>query len=376
LILLQSGLVCAVEGMSSLDLATPCPEGYVCDIGTNSSSQFDFLCPAGYSCDFGTTFQSQFQILCEAGFGCPEGTGFTQRNRFRCEPGFYCPAGSVSSTPEATQCPLGTTSLPLSTAMTDCFADTVNDICHVSPYHADIFDECLLAQKCFKTTGSAADYRVCFSNGLVYANYIFDDMLSNEVQVSDNFFRAEAMTVIRATCHWSQMPSEMNYYNHYRVVFNTFNKTVSKALDEVRPGFQGTWFGNPNIDKHGVMTFNIIALRETFFRFDITIRNGLYIENKNYTFFRNTMKFEVIRPRRAAPDSQELQQFLVMLARDKQSPVAPALNMMPPTLVSSPSKQGSGSSAKSYFQGSMEPIVDFTGEFLDAPLIPQVTIVF
>jgi hypothetical protein len=88
------------------------------------------------------------------------------------------------------------------------------------------------------------------------------------------------------------------------------------------------------------------------------------------------MKFEVIRPRRAAPDSQELQQFLVMLARDKQSPVAPALNMMPPTLVSSPSKQGSGSSAKSYFQGSMEPIVDFTGEFLDAPLIPQVTIVF
>jgi hypothetical protein len=39
--------------------------------------------------------------------------------------------------------------------MTDCFADTVNDICHVSPYHPDIFDECLLAQKCFKTTGSA-----------------------------------------------------------------------------------------------------------------------------------------------------------------------------------------------------------------------------
>jgi hypothetical protein len=200
-------------------------------------------------------------------------------------------------------------------------------------------------------------------------------MLTNEVQVSDNFFRAEAMTVVRASCHWSELPAEMNYNSHYRVIFNTFNKTVSKALDEVRPGFQGTWFGNPNVDKHGVLTFNIIALRETFFRFDITIRNGLYIENKNYTFFRNTMKFEVIRPNRAAPDSQELKQFLVMLAQDKQSPVAPALNIIPPTLMYGPSGQGIGSSARSFFQGSMEPIVDFTGENVDVPLIPQVKII-
>ena len=88
------------------------------------------------------------------------------------------------------------------------------------------------------------------------------------------------------------------------------------------------------------------------------------------------MKFEVIRPNRAAPDSQELKQFLVMLVQDKQSPVAPALNVIPPTLMYGHSGQGIGGSARSFFQGSMEPIVDFTGENIDVPLIPQVEMNF
>jgi hypothetical protein len=366
----QSGLVCAVDGMATLDLATPCPEGYVCDVGTDSNAQFDILCPAGYSCDFGTTPESQYSVLCEAGFGCPKGTGFTQRNRFRCEPGFYCPPGSVSSTPEASQCPLGTTSLPVSTVMSDCFADSTSDICHVSPYQADLFDECLLAQKCFKTTGSNADYSSCFGNGLIQANYIFDEMLSNEVQVSDNFFRAEAMTIVKAIFDWRQLPADMKYFDHYRLIFNTFNKTVSQALDEVRPGFEGTWFGNKNVDKHGVISFNIMALRDTFLRFDITIKNGLFIENKNYTFFRNTMKFEVIRPSRAAPGSAEVEQFLLMLAEDKQNPVAPALNIVLPKIKTNAASQGN--TQQSFYSGSLEPLVDFTGENFTLPLVPQV----
>ena len=358
--------MCAVDGMSSLDLATPCPEGYVCNVGTDTNSQFNILCPAGYTCDFGTTPESQYNVLCEAGFGCPAGTGFTQRNRFRCEPGFYCPAGSVSSTPDASQCPLGTTSLPMSTNISDCFSDSESDICHVSPFQADLFDECLLAQKCFKTTGSAAEYASCFSDGLVQADYNYDEMLTDEVQVSQNFFLAEAMTVVQASCDWRQLPSGMIYLNDYRIIFNTFNKSTSEALDEIRPGVEGTWFGNSAVDKHGILTFNVMALRDTYFRFDVTIKNGLFIENKNYTFFRNTMNFEVIRPSRAAPESSDVQQYLLLLTQDLQNPVAPALNVILPRIVSS--------SRQSFFSGSLEPLVDFTGDNDSVPLMPEASL--
>jgi len=241
----------------------------------------------------------------------------------------------------------------------------------VSPFQADLFDECLLAQKCFKTTGSSADYAKCFGNGLIQANYNFDEMLSNEVQVTSNFFLAEAMTIVQASCDWRQMPDAMMYFDDYRLVFNTFNKTSSQAMDEVKPGFGGTWFGSSSVDKHGINTFNILALRDTFFRFDVSMKNGLFIENKNYTFFRNTMKFEVIRPSRAAPGSTELQQYLLLLSRNLQNPVAPALNVILPKLAASIS-QGSGQG--SFFSGSLEPIVDFAGQNLSIPLVPEVSL--
>lgn len=202
------------------------------------------------------------------------------------------------------------------------------------------------------------------------ANYIFNEMLSNEVQVSDNFFHAEAMTVVKAIFDWRQLPASMVYFDHYRMIFNTFNKTVSQFLDEVRAGFGGTWFGSTEVDKHGILTFNIMTLRDTYLRFDISMNNGLFIENKNYTFFRNTMKFEVIRPSRASPGSTKVEQFLIMLLEDKQNPVAPALNVAPPLLKTIAAKQGN--TPQSYYSGSLEPVLDFTGENATIPLIPQV----
>jgi len=367
-----AGVVCPVEGMSSLRLSSPCPEGYVCGAGTNSSNQFEQLCPAGYYCDFGTTPSTQFDLLCEEGFGCPAGTGYTQRKRYRCDVGYYCPKGSISSQPQSTQCPVGTTSAPLATNVYDCFKDPngVSRLCYVSPYYDDLFDECLLSYKCSKTVKGMADYLICVQQGLQDANYVFADLLQNEYAVNTNFYKGQAMTVVKVSFDWRYLPIDMIYGEHYQLVMHIFNQTTGMNLQDVRPGYTGTWFGNAAVDKHGIMSFNVLCLRDTYIRFDVEILHGLYIENKNYTSFRDTAKFETLVPSRASTNADVPEQFYILLPRSNT--IAPPLNVVPTTVQVTTSKDSRGNEVSTVqFVNELQPLVDFAGDNSSIPLIPQ-----
>jgi len=368
-----AGVVCAVDGMSSMSLAAPCPEGYVCKTGTTSSSQFQELCPAGYYCDFGTTPATQFATPCEPGFGCPSGTGYTQRKRYRCTEGYFCPSGSTSGEPQGNHCPVGTTSKALAQTVHDCYKDTekIDSICQISPYFDDPFDECLLAYKCSKTTSDFASFSTCKRDGLLEANYVFKDMLQNELSVNENFFKGQAMSVVRVSFDWRTIPIDMKFLDHFQLVFNTFNVTTGIKLQELRPGFQGRWFGDASIDKHGILAFNVLCLRDTYFRFDVEILHGLYIENKNYSSFRDTVQFEALTSRRALLDSEEPVQFYVLLARSTL--IGPPLNLVPPeSVVYEYEDPRFGLQQKVRFINDMAPLVDFAGDNESNPLVPEV----
>jgi hypothetical protein len=368
-----AGVVCAVDGMSSMSLAAPCPEGFVCSPGTTSSSQFQDLCPAGYYCDFGTTPATQFATPCEPGFGCPAGTGYTLRKRYRCSEGFFCPSGSTSGEPKGSQCPVGTTSNALAQTVQDCYKDKENfdSICQISPYYDDPFDECLLAYKCSVTTSDFDSFTTCKRNGLLEANYIFKDMLQNELSVNENFFKGQAMTVVRVSFDWRAIPIQMKCLDHFQLVFNTFNLTTGIKLQELRPGYRGRWFGDASIDKHGILTFNVLCLRETYFRFDVEILHGLYIENKNYSSFKDTVKFEVLTSRHALLDSEEPVQFYMLLPRSTTR--APPLNLVPPeSVVYEYQDPRFGRQQKVRFINDMAPLVDFEGDNESNTLVAEV----
>ena len=367
-----AGVVCGVDGMSSMKLASPCPEGYVCKPGTTASSQFEEQCPAGFYCDFGTKPSTQFDTPCEAGFGCPAGTSYSQRKRYRCSEGYFCPPGSTSGEPKGSQCPVGTTSKALAQTVHDCYKDVerFDSICHISPYYDDPFDVCLLAYKCSKTTSTFEAYSKCKKTGLLDANYIFTDMLQNEVTVNENFFKGQAMSVIRVSLDWRIVPIDMKFLDHFQLVFNQFNVTSGIKLHEIRPGFKGTWFGEKSVDKHGILTFNVICLRETYFRFDVEMLHGLYIENKNYSSFRDTVKFEVLRSRRALLDASVPVQFYILLPRTKL--ISPPLNLVPPEAVLYEEKdERFGNQQKYRFVNKLEPLVDFAGDNESVPLYAQ-----
>ena len=364
-----AGIVCAVDGSFDLAAASPCPEGYVCSIGTNSVTQFETLCPAGYFCDFGTTPASQYDYLCEPGFGCTAGTGYTQRKRLRCEVGYFCPAGSVSDRPEATRCPVGTTSEPFSETVHDCVRDLENfdKICTLSPMYTESFDECLLGFKCSKISDTFEEYSLCLQNGLIDTNRIMDDILTNEATVNDNFFLAEAMSLVRVSCDWRLIPPEMQYNDHFQFVYYQFNNTQSTKVHEVRPGMAGTWFGKTEIPKHEILIFHLLPLRDTFIRFDIDILHGLFIENKNYTAFRDTVRFEVVKPSRAAVNADRPHQFYILMPKSGQ--VRPPLNVKP-VVSDIYIDETSGGQAVRYIN-ELQPILDFTGKDSKFPLIPQ-----
>ena len=291
---------------------------------------------------------------------------------YRCTEGYFCPPGSISGEPKGSQCPVGTTSQALAETVNDCYKDQekFDEICHVSPYYDDPFDECLLAYKCSKTTSNFEDFSTCKLNGLLDANYIFKDMLQNEITVNENFFIGQAMSVVRVSLDWRIIPIEMKFLEHFQLVFNTFNVTTGIKLHELRSGFQGTWFGDVSVDKHGIMVFNIMCLRDTYFRFDIELLHGLYIENKNYSSFRDTVKFEVLSSRRALLDSDEPVQFYVLLPRS--SLIGPPLNLVPPeSIVYDYEDPRYGLQQKVRFVNKMDPIVDFTGDNESNPLIPE-----
>ena len=312
------GVVCSIGGTTNLSLSSPCPEGYVCDTGTNSESQFKYKCPAGYFCDFGTTPATQYDFPCDAGYGCPEGTAYSTRNSLSCAAGYYCLAGSTSQKPLQTPCPIGTTSLEGAASVYECFNSGDSSICIVSPYYNDSFDPCLLKLKCWKVSPEdIAEQSTCYYEGIAEANYDFDGDLKNVALRDSNFLKLEAMATAVIQLDFRAVPIEMEYGNHFEVVVYYFNKTEGIQVDKVYDqclyltstediyedlfcqGYSGTWFGSTTVDKHGILEFTLLTHYEIWFRVEVAIVNGLYIENKNYTAFRQTMSVVFHYPTRA-----------------------------------------------------------------------------
>uniref|UniRef100_A0A7S0QR61 Tyrosine-protein kinase ephrin type A/B receptor-like domain-containing protein n=1 Tax=Cryptomonas curvata TaxID=233186 RepID=A0A7S0QR61_9CRYP len=312
------GVVCSIGGTTNLSLSSPCPEGYVCDTGTNSERQFKVKCPAGYFCDFGTTPTSQYDFPCDPGFGCPEGTAFSTRVSLPCSPGYYCLAGSMSQRPLQTKCPIGTTSLEGALSVYECFRSGTESICRVSPYYNTSFDPCLLKLKCWKTSPEDQEKQsTCFYKGIAEARYDFEGGLKNLVVRENNFLKLEAMANAVVKLDFRNVPIRMEHASHYEIVIYFFNKTDGIRVHRVyaqclylksKEGtyedlscqdFSGTWFESNTVDKHGILEFTISTHYEIWFRVEVEIVHGLYIENKNYTAFRQTMSITFHYPTRA-----------------------------------------------------------------------------
>jgi hypothetical protein len=359
-----AGIVCGREGIKEEYISSnACPEGYVCPKNTNSNQQFNVKCPAGFTCDFGTTPDKKYDVKCEAGYGCIEGTSKSQKNRLKCEIGYFCPEGSSSSTPPDTKCPVGTTSLTTAKTVEDCFKDPTmlaGRICRVSPYYNQTFDECLLNLKCCRASknGQACnerntEFETCVTTGKSDAQYDWDTLLKDSAQRSNNFYEAKGMEVTEVALDFRDVSSRMKYGDHYQIVLYYFEatcglprssntktvcsngiylhaSTIPLARNPDEPDTLVPWinsaiyndkiynsqFGEFKVVKQNLLQFTIMpqTLESAFFRIEIEILHGLFIETKDYTSFWNTMSIKNSRSRRALSIESDIEESLQFAA--------------------------------------------------------------
>ena len=92
----KPAIVCIVEGMTSLDQAIDCTEGYVCpNSRTTSFTMFDIPCPEGYYCGARTATEDQYRF-CDDGLYCPTASTSTGRTQNRCLAGYFWPLGTAA----------------------------------------------------------------------------------------------------------------------------------------------------------------------------------------------------------------------------------------------------------------------------------------
>ena len=313
------GVVCSVAGMTTLNISAPCPEGYVCEAKTNAEKQFQEKCPAGYVCPFGTTPATQFDMLCEPGYGCPEGTSFNTRKQLQCAPGFYCPEGSTSPNPLQTKCPIGTHSNEGARSVDECFrVPGISSICRVSPYYEDPIDTCELKLFCWKTSPESIEQQEqCFQIKQAEAGQAFEDNLIDSQRRDQMFHYLEAFGVAEVQLDFRNLPPDMRYLDHYEVAVYYYNNTnpfaIHRVIDECSylterkdeylrvkcSEYSGTWFESREIEKRGLLSFSISAHTDIYFRVEVEMFHGRYLDNKNYTAFRGTMSLNTHYPSRA-----------------------------------------------------------------------------
>ena len=93
--------------------------------------------------------------------------------------------------PLITKCPIGTTSDEGARSEYDCYRDSEESICRVSPYYSNsTFDAdlsyCMLRWTCWKTTPEDKDAQaLCVTKGLLEARYNFEEDLKNPSKKAD-----------------------------------------------------------------------------------------------------------------------------------------------------------------------------------------------
>jgi len=357
-----AGIVCGREGITEEYVdSNACPEGYVCPKSTNSNQQFDTKCPAGFTCDFGTTPEKQFDTKCEAGYGCIEGTSKSQKYRLKCENGYFCPEGSKSSAPADTKCPVGTTSNPAAKSVQDCFKDPsmlAGRICRVSPYYNQTFDECLLNLKCCRASKNGLscneknlEFYACVTNGKSDAQYDWDTLLKDTAQMPNNFVEAKGLQVTEINLDFQGVSERMRYGDHYQAVLYYFDAScglprevgtvctngiylhspvIPLAKHPDQPAtlvpfvngliysdkIYGSQFGEFKVVQQNILKFRLMPQthESVFFRIEIEILHGVFIETKDYTSFWNTMSVSRSRSTRALSIESEIEESLQFAA--------------------------------------------------------------
>jgi hypothetical protein len=90
-------IVCILEGMTSLDQAIDCPEGYVWpNYRTTSFTMFSNPCPEGYYWGARTSVPSDYNF-CDRGLYWPQASTSTGRTQNRCLSGYFCPLGTAAN---------------------------------------------------------------------------------------------------------------------------------------------------------------------------------------------------------------------------------------------------------------------------------------
>jgi len=362
-----AGIVCGREGIKEeYTTSNACPEGYVCPKNTNSNQQFDIKCPAGFSCDFGTTPETQFDVKCEAGYGCTEGVSTSQKNRLKCEIGYFCPEGSTSAAPPDTKCPVGTTSQAAAQKVEDCVKDPnvlAGRICRVSPWYNQTFDECLLNLKCCRASKNGlpcneknTEYSACVTDGKAEAQYDWSNLLKDSAQMSNNFIEAKGLQITEITLDFQGISKRMKYGDHYQLVIYYFDASCGLPGDVKTTCTNGVYlhspplplmkdpdqpdtlvptvnsavysdkiynaqFGEYLVNMQNVLKFSLMPMTEdsVYFRLEVEILHGLFIETKDYTAFWNTMSIKSLRAKRAVfieSDIEESLQFAAVVDRD------------------------------------------------------------
>ena len=409
-----AGIVCGREGIKEEYITSnACPEGYVCPKNTNSNQQFDNKCPAGFSCDFGTTPEKQFDVKCEAGYGCTEGVSTSQKNRLKCDIGYFCPEGSTSSAPADTKCPVGTTSVAAAQKVEDCVKDPnvlAGRICRVSPWYNQTFDECLLNLKCCRASKNGQpcneknlEYSGCVTNGKAEAQYDWANLVKDSAQMTNNFIEAKGLQITEITLDFRGITKRMKYGDHYQLVIYYFDASCGLPGDRKTTCTNGVYlhsppiplfkdpdhpdtlipyvngllysdkiynaqFGEYLVNMQNILKFNLMPMTQesVYFRLEVEILHGLFIETKDYTAFWNTMSIKSLRAKRAVSimsDIEESLQFAAIV--DKKQLVANTPNTLSPSNI--PKTYTTVENTAD--QIDARPLIDFvSNDWLNAPL--------
>jgi hypothetical protein len=255
----------------------------------------------------------------------------------------------------------------------DSFPD---GICKVSPFFDDSFDECLMILKCRKQNGhDQKGFKKCVEDSASTAGFDFKtEMTDSTKRNKENFHLIPAMSESTFTFDWSGLPPEMKYMEHFSLRLYQFGTEHGLPAEAINTGnlldpsdvdsklYYGSWFYSGNVTKRDELKFSVRAVSEVWIKWKVIILHGAFIENKNYTFFWNTVTVASTRPERADLGEKILPKvFMAMLPLTEDPEIARPLNV----------RHWPEENLAGEVSWSSNPYVNFVSESKNTVLMPQ-----
>jgi len=183
---------------------------------------------------------------------------------------YFCVAGTTERNPPSGKCPIGTTSLPQSSSIDQCFKTGDQIVSRRQPINVTaIPSSSELAM--WAPNSSFIEFTLA-----PYCEVLFKIRLS-------------------------QIPPYLQFDAHYTIAIYIDGSATAASLPQ--------WFNDTDIDKHADTDFGLYAITETTFRVQIQLFNGRFISDMSS--FDNSLMLDVIKPNRANYGTTD--QFLVIL---------------------------------------------------------------